>query len=67
MCAADGNPSPTFQWTETGTNRVVDGQILAVDQTMSLMRNLTFKCAATNIVAGERNEISKDVLFIVAG
>src|SRR6218665_1521322 len=65
ICSAAGNPSPTFQWTEA--TRVIDGPVLTVDRTMSLMQNLTFKCAATNIVAGVRKEISEDVTFIVAG
>lgn len=67
MCSADGNPKPTFQWTETGANRVVDGPILTVDQTMPLMQNLTFRCTATNILAGERKEISDVVAFTVTG
>ena len=67
MCSADGNPSPTFQWTETGANRVIDGPILTIDETMPLMQNLTFKCTATNTVAGASKEISDVATFIVTG
>src|SRR6218665_3532461 len=67
ICSADGNPSPTYQWTETGTNRVRDGPILILDETMSLSQILTFKCTATNTLAAENKKVADFVTFVVAG
>lgn len=69
VCSADGNSAPTFKWTETGTNRVIDGPILVVDETMSLRQLilLTFKCTAANTLAGTNKEITDSVTFVVEG
>lgn len=65
VCSADGNPRPTFQWTDSRTNRVIGGPVLTIDMAIPLMKIITFKCTATNVVAGESKRIFDNVTFMV--
>lgn len=66
-CSADGNPIPRHEWTETETNRTIDGSFLTIEEYMKPDKNHTFRCTASNTMAGLRRHISATVTFNVVG
>ena len=66
-CSADGNPAPTYEWKDLATGGEYKGPTVSVIQSVNSSRNSTYRCTATNIVAGKTNIHSKDITFTVGG
>ena len=65
-CSAIGNPIPSYEWTDAGTNRTIyTGSVLTIDSSVQPDRNHSFKCTAYNNVTGSRKHVSKTVTFSV--
>ena len=67
-CSADGNPTPSYEWTDILTKRTINDSVLTIDEDMKPGQNHTFRCTAYNTV----NRLGKDVqldevTFRVAG
>ena len=63
LCNADGNPTPTFEWTELGSNSVLSkGSSLTVNSTA--MVNHTYECTATSNTTGKLTNISTTVTIL---
>lgn len=66
-CSADGNPSPSYEWTDIKTNRATNGSFLTVQEYMKSDQIHSFRCTALNTVAGLKKRISETVTFRVIG
>ena len=64
-CSADGNPIPSYEWTDAETNRTITGSVLTIDSSVQPDRNHSFKCTSYNNVAGSRKHVSETVTFNV--
>lgn len=58
LCVADGNPNPTYKWTNFEANISTYGPVHLLNYTMESNRNYTIQCEATNAVVSERTNIS---------
>ena len=60
-CSADGNPTPTYRWTDVETNRSVEGPVLTLnfDKALDSDKELNFDCLATNALGTQRKSISQ--------
>lgn len=67
MCSADGNPTPSYEWTQTGNEmgmqRRIYGPVLTIEETMISDNFLGFACTAKNYV----KRVSESVTFTVTG
>lgn len=67
-CLADGNPTPSYEWTNIEKNRTTNGSDLTVEEYLKPDQNHTFRCSAYNTVAGLRKHVSQTVItFSVTG
>lgn len=64
-CWADGNPVPTYEWTELGTDNITRGPILIVDEPLLQSQRFSYQCTAWNVVAGQRTSASKKAVVNV--
>jgi len=62
QCSAEGNPEPSYQWTDLINGTVIQGSVLVVSDDM-VGKDHTFQCTATN----EFNSTSITLNFIVTG
>lgn len=67
VCWADGNPTPTYEWTEIETNKTIHEPILTIDDHMISDKNHSFRCTAFNSVAVIGRPITATVTFKVRG
>ena len=61
-CSAEGNPAPSYHWTNLITGGVIQGDVFEISEDMA-NRSYTFQCTATN----EYNSISSALSFNVEG
>jgi len=47
QCSAEGNPEPSYQWTDLVSGTVMQGAVLKVTETM-LNNSYSFQCNASN-------------------
>src|SRR6218665_3280593 len=68
-CSSDGNPTPSYEWTEigNGSSKVIRGPVLTVDETMVSDHERIFRCTAKNVVAREKKDVSASVIVNVTG
>src|SRR5688572_18102879 len=66
-CNAEGTPSPTYEWSQLGTSKVVMGPVMILDDTMAGEHEYTFQCKASNIVNGETKSEVTTIKFTVLG
>ena len=62
MCSAEGNPEPSYQWTDLISGVVIQGAVLVISEDM-VNRSYSFQCTATN----NYNSISFNFSFTVEG
>lgn len=62
QCLAEGNPVPSYQWTDLVSGTVTQGAVLAISEDM-VDKNHTFQCNATNTY----QSISSTLHFAVEG
>ena len=65
-CSAEGNPEPSYQWTDLVSGTVTQGAVLVITEEM-VNKSHAFKCTATNYYSGAMRENSTTVIFSVAG
>ena len=59
-CVANGNPSPSYEWTELESTHVISRQSsLTIDNTW--MENRVYRCTAANNVSGKETSVSTTV------
>lgn len=66
-CNAEGTPTPTYEWSQLGTSKIVMGPVMIVDDTMAGEHEYTFQCEASNKVDGETRSMTTNITFIVLG
>ena len=66
-CSADGKPAPTYEWKDLTTGGEYKSRTVSVIQSVHSSKSSTYRCTATNIVAGKTNRLSKDITFTVDG
>ena len=47
QCSAEGNPAPSYQWTDLVSGNVTQGNVLDISEDM-VNRSYSFQCTATN-------------------
>ena len=62
MCSAEGNPEPSYQWTDLISGVVIQGAVLVISEDM-VNRSYAFQCIATN----KYNSTSSGLIFTVKG
>ena len=66
-CKADGNPEPTYRWTNLETGHMSYGPTLALRSdilsTTTSGQNFSFRCTAMNFVGGKNETSFKDVML----
>jgi len=62
QCSAEGNPEPSYQWTDLVSGTVIQGAVLVITEDM-LNKSHTFRCTASN----QYNNSSSTVHFTVEG
>jgi len=62
QCSAEGNPAPSYQWTDLDSGTVVQGAVLVITQDM-VNKSHTFQCTASN----QYNSVSSSSDFTVEG
>jgi len=62
QCSAEGNPEPSYQWTDLVSGTVTQGAVLDISVDM-IDKSYAFKCVATN----HYNSISSTLQFTVEG
>jgi len=63
-CSAEGNPTPSYQWTDLISRTVIQGAVLNISEDMMEVDNIhTFLCTATN----PYNSKSSIITFSVEG
>ena len=64
-CEADGNPEPTFYWTNLATDNVYNGSILILrsDLLTTSGQNVSFRCTAINLVGGNKETSYTNITF----
>ena len=62
QCSAEGNPAPSYQWTDLVSGRVIQGAVLIISEDM-LDNTHTFQCTASNLY----NSTSSIFSFSVEG
>jgi len=64
QCSAEGNPEPSYQWTDMVSETVTQGAVLIVTGDM-VGRNHTFQCTASNRYNGTFHSNVTTVTFSV--
>jgi len=62
QCAAEGNPTPSYQWTDLVSGTVIQGPVLNITEDM-VNGSLAFQCTASN----QYNRTSANLPFFVTG
>jgi len=62
QCSAEGNPAPSYQWTNLVSGSVIQGDVLVISEDMA-DRSYKFQCTAIN----KYNSISSGLRFTVKG
>jgi len=62
QCSAEGNPVPSYHWTDMITGNVAQGPLLDISQDMT-DKSHTFQCTASNAISS----ISSSLTFTVEG
>jgi len=60
QCSAEGNPAPSYQWTDLVSGNVIQGAVLNISEDMADKYHM-FRCTATN----EYNTITGNITFTV--
>jgi len=61
-CSAEGNPKPSYHWTDLVSGTVTKGAFLTIGEEM-VDSNHTFQCTASN----QYNNMSSNLTFAVEG
>jgi len=64
QCSAEGNPEPSYQWTNLINGTVIQGSVLVITVDM-VGKDHTFQCTATNDYNGVKHNRSTTVVFAV--
>ena len=64
QCSAEGNPEPSYQWTDLVSGTIIQGTVLVITEEM-VNKSHAFKCTATNYYSGAMRENSTTVIFSV--
>ena len=64
QCSAEGNPEPSYQWTDLYNETVIEESVLVITVDM-VGRNHTFQCTATNQYNGVKHDRSITIVFAV--
>lgn len=72
VCRADGNPEPTYQWTELSGSTdnsmlIVHGSFLNVSSRMVREELYTFQCTALNVIDNKKCSAAVRIVFNVRG
>ena len=62
LCSAEGNPEPSYQWTDLVSGTAMQAAVLVITEDM-VNKNHTFQCTASN----QYNSISSTLRFTVEG
>ena len=62
QCSAEGNPAPSYHWTDLVNGSVIQGAVLVINEDM-MNKSYTFQCTATN----NYSSISSGLRFTVKG
>jgi len=65
-CSAEGNPVPSYQWTDLVCGTVIQGADLVISEDM-LDKIYAFQCTATNQYKGQKHMITGNIAFAVQG
>ena len=63
QCSAEGNPAPSYHWTDLISGTVVQGAVLVISEDM-VNKNYTFQCTASNQYGSKKSSLLN---FTVAG
>ena len=61
-CSAEGNPAPSYQWTDLVSETVIQGPVLVISEDM-VNDYHAFQCTATN----QYNSVSSTLTFTAEG
>jgi len=61
-CSAEGNPAPSYQWTDLVSETVIQGAVLVIGEDM-VNNYHAFQCTATN----QYNSVSSTLTFTAEG
>jgi len=64
QCSAEGNPAPSYQWTDLVSGTVVQGAVLIISKVM-VDGSYAFQCSATNHYSGAMHEDFVTIVFSV--
>jgi len=62
QCSAEGNPAPSYEWTDLVNGTVIQGAVLNISEDM-VNGSYVFQCTATNLY----NKITASLNFNVKG
>jgi len=65
QCSAEGNPEPSYQWTDLVSGTVTQGAVLVISEDM-IDKSYAFKCVVTNHYNGTTRENFTAVIFSTA-
>jgi len=65
QCSAEGNPEPSYQWTDWVNGTTIQGAVLDISENM-VDKCYALKCVATNHYNGTTHENSVSAIFCVA-
>jgi len=60
MCSAEGNPAPSYQWTNLVNGSVIQGDVLGISEDM-VNRSYAFQCTAINKYSSKSSSFSFSV------
>jgi len=66
QCSAEGNPEPSYQWTDLVNGTVIQGPLLVISEDM-VNSSYVFQCTANNYYNGELHEIAYNITFFIQG
>ena len=52
-CSAEGNPTPSYRWTNVERKESTDGRVLVLNGSVTTDNDHTFKCTASNIFSAD--------------
>ena len=64
QCSAEGNPAPSYQWTDLTNGTVIQGAVLVISKVM-VNGGYAFQCSATNQYNGVMYDDSTTIVFSV--
>jgi len=65
-CTSEGNPEPSYQWTDLISGTVIQGDVLVISEDMR-DNSHTFQCTARNQYNGKNYTIIDNILIVVQG